>query len=48
MGVAGHDDLFFRHKFRWKGTDRECDVVFGNIRDLPDETISPTATCGRC
>jgi hypothetical protein len=40
MGVAGHDDLFlFRHKFRWKGTDRECDVVFGNLRDLPDETI---------
>lgn len=39
MSVAGHDDLFFRHKFRWKGTDRECDVVFGNLRDLPDETI---------
>jgi hypothetical protein len=39
MGVAGHDELFFRHKFRWKGTDRECDVVFGNLRDLPDETI---------
>ena len=39
MGVNGQDELFFRHKFRWKGTDRECDVVFGNVRDLPDETI---------
>lgn len=39
MGVVGQDELFFRHKFRWKGTDRECDVVFGNLRDLPDETI---------
>ncbi len=28
IGAAGHDELFFRHKFRWKGTDRECDVVF--------------------
>jgi len=42
MGVAGQDDLFFRHKFRWKGTERECDVVFGNIRDLPNETIQST------
>ena len=42
MGVAGQDELFFRHKFRWKGTDRECDVVFGNIRDLPNETIQST------
>ena len=42
MGVAGQEDLFFRHKFKWKGTDRECDVVFGNIRDLPDETIEST------
>jgi hypothetical protein len=39
IGAAGHDELFFRHKFRWKGTDRECDVVFNNLRDLPDETI---------
>lgn len=39
MGVGAQDDLFFRHKFRWKGTDRECDVVFGNLRELPDETI---------
>ena len=39
MGVAGQDELFFRHKFRWKGTERECDVVFGNLRELPDETI---------
>jgi hypothetical protein len=39
IGVADQEDLFFRHKFRWKGTDRECDVVFGNLRDLPNETI---------
>jgi hypothetical protein len=39
IGAAGHDELFFHHKFRWKGTDRECDVVFNNLRDLPDETI---------
>jgi hypothetical protein len=39
MGFAGRDDLFLRHEFKWKGTDRECDIVFGNIRELPDETI---------
>jgi hypothetical protein len=39
MGVPGHDELFFQHDFRWKGTGRRCNVVFGNLRDLPDETI---------
>jgi hypothetical protein len=39
IGAAEHDELFFHHKFRWKGTDRECHVFFSNLRDLPDETI---------
>ncbi|MCF3648627.1 hypothetical protein [Synoicihabitans lomoniglobus] len=39
MGVAGQDELFFRHKFRWKGTERECDLHFGNLREFADETI---------
>ena len=42
MDIAGQEDLFFRHKFRWKGTDRECDFFFGNLRELPDETIRST------
>jgi len=39
MGVSGHDDLFLEHEFRWKGTDRKCNIVFGNLREFPDETI---------
>jgi hypothetical protein len=37
LGVNSNELVFFRHIFRWKGTDREADVQFGNIREMPDE-----------
>ena len=39
LGVNGFDQVFFRHLFRWKGTDREADIQFGNVREMGEEMI---------
>ncbi|MBL8842560.1 MAG: phage resistance protein [Planctomycetes bacterium] len=42
MGVADRDDLFaaqLAHRFEWRGSERQVDIVFQNIRDLPDESF---------
>lgn len=43
-GAVEEEDLFRakRHKLTWRGTPREVDIVFGNIRDaskLPDDSL---------
>ncbi len=42
MGIAVEQELYARHQFRWRGTNRECEVIFNNVRDLPDETLHTT------
>lgn len=39
LGIDIHDSLFTEHRFRFRGTDRKVDVVFGNVRELPDESL---------
>lgn len=39
LGRAEHQELFFRHEFRWRGTDREAEVSFGNIREVSDDQL---------
>lgn len=39
LGRPDHHELFFRHELRWRGTDREAEVVFGNIREISDEQL---------
>jgi hypothetical protein len=31
--------LFTKYRFRWRGTDRECELQFGNILELADDTL---------
>lgn len=38
-GVPDHQELFFRHEFRWRGTDRQAEVCFGNIREISDDRL---------
>jgi hypothetical protein len=33
------DDLFVRHSFFWRGTDRSCRLVLATVRDLNDESL---------
>ena len=39
LGMAEHQELFFRHAFRWRGTDRQAEVCFGNIREISDDQL---------
>ena len=40
FGVLGDQELFTRHSFRWRGTDRECEVLVANVRDVPEQTLA--------
>ena len=39
LGMANFNDLFFRHFFRWRGTDREAEIYFGNLREASDDVL---------
>jgi hypothetical protein len=39
LGVRQEDQLFIHHPFLWRGTARECEVLFANVRELPDESL---------
>ncbi|MCX6926196.1 MAG: HNH endonuclease signature motif containing protein, partial [Verrucomicrobia bacterium] len=40
FGIATQQELYSRHSFRWRGTDRECEVLVSNVRDVPVETLA--------
>jgi hypothetical protein len=39
LGLEDQDELFLLHEFQWRGTRRRCEVLFTNVRDLPDESL---------
>ena len=39
LGMPEHQELFFRHEFRWRGTDRQAEVCFGNIREISEDQL---------
>ena len=39
MGVEDRDDLFLVHTFAWRGSRRRCDLLYANVRELPDESL---------
>ena len=39
LAVDMAQDLFTKYRFRWRGTDRECELQFGNIRELADDVL---------
>ena len=41
LGARVDESLIFEHGFLWRGTRRRAEVVYGNIRALPDESIQP-------
>lgn len=40
MGLTLVDELWIPHSFTWRATKRQCQVLFANVRDLPDETLA--------
>jgi hypothetical protein len=40
LGIENQDELFVQHEVEWHGTKRDFDVVYGNVRELTDESLS--------
>lgn len=40
FGIPTQQELFSRHSFRWRGTDRECDVLVSNVREVSNDTLA--------
>ncbi len=43
MGLKLADDLWITHDFIWRGTRRQCQFLFANIRELNNETLNNQA-----
>lgn len=39
LGIDDADRLLIDYPFKWRNTDRRCEVVFGNVRELPDASL---------
>ena len=39
LGVEDADQFFLTLPFPWRKTERSCEVVFANVRDLPDASL---------
>jgi hypothetical protein len=39
FGIEDADQFFLTLPFRWRNTDRACEIVFANVRDLPDPSL---------
>ncbi|MCR9292939.1 MAG: hypothetical protein NXI32_09495 [bacterium] len=39
LGIPDQDEMFISHNFLWRGSRRSGDVLFTNVRALPDESL---------
>ena len=39
LGIPEQDDMFIVHSHEWRGSRRSCDLLFTNVRSLPDESL---------
>jgi hypothetical protein len=41
LGVEDRDQMFstYAHDFTWRGSRRRCDVVYDNVRQMPEESL---------
>ncbi len=44
LGIRSRDDLFERHEISWKGHGHAFQLLFHNVRDLPDESLKPAGS----
>ena len=40
LGIEDREELMLYHKVIWRGTPRLFEVIFANVRELPDESLS--------
>jgi hypothetical protein len=39
LGIAEQDQLFLNHEFKWRATNRTCEALVTNVRELTDATL---------
>jgi hypothetical protein len=39
IGIQDSEELFIDYGFQWRGSRRSCEVLFTNVRALPDESL---------
>ncbi len=40
LGIENVDQMFLSYDFLWRNTARECDVIYGNVRSLPETSLT--------
>jgi hypothetical protein len=40
LGIENLDQMFLSYDFLWRNTHRECDVIYGNVRLLPETSLA--------
>ena len=40
LGIDNEDLMFLTHEFLWRNTHRQCDLIYGNVRTLPDTSLT--------
>ena len=40
LGIENRDELVLYHDAAWRGTPRRFEVIFANVRELPDESLA--------
>ncbi len=43
LGIEDSGKLMLYHEITWRGTQRRFEVIFANVRELPDESLSTRA-----
>lgn len=39
LGIEDRNEFFLHHEMLWRNTKRTCDILFRNIRELPDTSL---------
>lgn len=44
LDIESAEQMFLSYEFPWRNTRRECDVIYGNVRSLPETSLTANGT----
>jgi hypothetical protein len=44
LEIENVDQMFLSYEFHWRNTSRECDLIYGNVRSLPETSLTANGT----
>jgi hypothetical protein len=44
LEIENVDQMFLSYEFLWQNTSRECDIIYGNVRSLPETSLTANGT----